>query len=137
MIALARIRKYSNIFVRNLRIFEYIRTLTVQWSKYLNIYSKSNFHIFVFEYQIFGQKYSNTFEYMLLSGWFLSLTKISYVGTLNFCQKMYAKMQKEFRSFKMWSKVTILCVSLTFFTFSPYRMNIFNWFFVCILSDIF
>ena len=38
MIVLVHITKYSNIFVRNLRIFEYIRTLTFQWSEYSNIF---------------------------------------------------------------------------------------------------
>ena len=39
MIALAHITKYSKyIFVRNLRIFKYIRTLTFHWSEYSNIF---------------------------------------------------------------------------------------------------
>ena len=58
MIALAHITKYSNIFVRNLQIFKYIRTPTFQWSKKSNIFV-FQFFIFVFEYKIFGQKYSN------------------------------------------------------------------------------
>ena len=69
MIVLAHITKYSNIFVRNLRIFEYIRTLTFQWSEYSNIF------VFQFSYiririsnirpKIF--EYSNIFEYSLRS----------------------------------------------------------------------
>ena len=70
MIVLVHITKYSNIFVRNLRIFEYIRTLTFQWSEYSNIF------VFQFLYiririsnirpKIF--EYSNIFEYSLRSG---------------------------------------------------------------------
>merc|ERR1711875_214681 len=46
MIALAHITKYSNIFVRNLRIFEYIRIPIFLYS-YSNIkYSARNIRIF-------------------------------------------------------------------------------------------
>ena len=38
MIVLTHITNYSNIFVRNLQIFEYIRTPTFQWSDYSNIF---------------------------------------------------------------------------------------------------
>ena len=78
MIVLVHITKYSNIFVRNLRIFEYIRTLTFQWSEYSNIF------VFQFLYiririsnirpKIF--KYSNIFEYSLRS---VLRTRITFV----------------------------------------------------------
>jgi len=69
MIALAHITKYSNIFVRNLRIFEYIRTPTFQWSEYSNIFVFQFFYIRIrisnIRPGIF--EYSNIFEYSLRS----------------------------------------------------------------------
>ena len=69
MIALAHITKYSNIFVRNLRIFEYIRTPTFQWSEYSNIFVFQFFYIRIrisnIRPEIF--EYSNIFEYSLCS----------------------------------------------------------------------
>ena len=69
MIVLVHITKYSNIFVRNLRIFEYIRTLTFQWSEYSNIFV---FQFFYIRIQISNIRpkifeYSNIFEYSLCS----------------------------------------------------------------------
>ena len=70
MIVLVHITKYSNIFVRNLRIFEYIRTLTFQWSEYSNIFVFQFFYIRIrisnIRPEIF--EYSNIFEYPLRSG---------------------------------------------------------------------
>ena len=67
MIALAHITKYLNIFVRNLRIFEYIRTPTFQWSEYSNIFVFQFFYIRIrisnIRQKIF--EYSNIFEYSL------------------------------------------------------------------------
>ena len=69
MIALNHITKYSNIFVRYLRIFEYIRTLTFQWSEYSNIFVFQFFYIRIrisnIRPKIF--EYSNIFEYSLRS----------------------------------------------------------------------
>ena len=45
MIALAHITTYLNIFVRNLRLFEYFRTLTFQWSEYWNNFTIEYFYI--------------------------------------------------------------------------------------------
>ena len=60
MIALAHITKYLNIFVRNLRIFEYIRTQTFQSFEYSNI--------FVFQFYYIRIRISNIrpkiFEYI-------------------------------------------------------------------------
>ena len=69
MIALAHITKYANIFVRNLRIFEYIHTPTFRWSEYLNIFVFKNSYIRIqisnIRPEIF--EYSNIFEYSLRS----------------------------------------------------------------------
>ena len=96
MIVLAHITKYSNIFVRNLRIFEYIRTLTFQWSEYSNIF------VFQFSYiririsnirpKIF--EYSNIFEYSLRSGVFQEFVK-SVLWKFQGCFKEVSKVFPE------------------------------------------
>ena len=62
--------KYSNIFVRNLRIFEYIRDLTFWCFEYSNIFVSQFFYIRIrilnIRRKIF--EYSNIFEYSLCSG---------------------------------------------------------------------
>ena len=61
--------KYSNIFVRNLRIFEYIRDLTFWCFEYSNIFVSQFFYIRIrilnIQPKIF--EYSNIFEYSLCS----------------------------------------------------------------------
>ena len=59
-----KIFKYSNIFVRNLRIFEYIRDLTFWCFEYSNIFVSHFFYIRI-RPKIF--EYSNIFEYSLCS----------------------------------------------------------------------
>ena len=58
VIALAHITRYSNIFVI---IYEYSNIFVPKLfnGPNIRIYSYSNFFVFVFEYQIFGQKYLN------------------------------------------------------------------------------
>ena len=67
MIALGHITQYSNIFVRNLRIFEYIRTLTFQWSEYLIIFVIQPFYIRIRMSNTWPNIFENSkiFEYLL------------------------------------------------------------------------
>ena len=64
-----RIFKYSNIFVRNLRIFEYIHDLTFWCFEYSNIFVSQFFYICIRIFNILPKifEYSNIFEYSLRS----------------------------------------------------------------------
>ena len=64
-----KIFKYSNIFVRNLRIFEYIRNLTFWCFEYSNIFVSQFFYIRIRILNIRPKifEYSNIFEYSLRS----------------------------------------------------------------------
>ena len=64
-----KIFKYSNIFVRNLRIFEYIRDLTFWCFEYSNIFVSQFFYIRIRILNIRPKifEYSNIFEYSLRS----------------------------------------------------------------------
>ena len=78
MIELAHLTKYSNIFVRNLRIFEYIHDLTFWCFEYSNIFVSQFFYIRIRILNIRPKifEYSNIFEYSLCSG----------TNELRFCQ---------------------------------------------------
>ena len=53
------------------KIFEYIRKIYTN----IRIYSRNKNSIFVFEYQIFGRKYSNIFEYSSRTDAFIDFNK--------------------------------------------------------------